>query len=181
MIYFYLANGFEETEMIYPLDLCRRAELEAITVSVTADRAVTGAHGITVMADMTVFDKEYSIENGTAFVLPGGMPGTTNLEKSDAVQEAIKYANDYGKLLCAICAAPSVLGKAGLLKGKKAVCYPSFEKYLLGAIPSKEKCVNDGGVITAVGAGAAHLFGLEIIAEICGKETAEKIKNAILL
>ncbi len=181
MIYFYLANGFEETEMIYPLDLCRRAGLEAKTVSITKDLYVTGSHEITIKADMTVFDDSYCKESADALVLPGGMPGTTNLEKSEAVQSAIRYGYDNGKYLCAICAAPSVLGKAGLLNGKKAVCYPSFEKYLHGAISSPEKCVTDGKIITAVGAGAAAEFGLAIITELCGKETAEKIKNAILL
>ncbi len=181
MIYFYVAQGFEETEMIYPLDLCRRAGLEAKTVSVTTDKAVTGSHGITVTADMTVFDAEYNHEGADAVVLPGGMPGTLNLEKSEAVQKAIRSAFENGRFLCAICAAPLVLGKAGLLKGKKAVCYPGFEKYLTGAENVPDKCVRDGKVITAVGAGAAHLFGLEIISALASQEEAENIKNAILL
>ena len=181
MIYFYLAQGFEETEMIYPLDLCLRAGIDAKTVSVTNEKAVTGSHGITVKADLTVYDAEYTPEKADAFILPGGMPGTLGLEKSEAVQKAIRFGYENSRYLCAICAAPLVLGKAGLLQGKKAVCYPGFETYLLGATNPPDKCVTDGKIITAVGAGAAAEFGLAIISELCGKETAEKIKNAILL
>lgn len=181
MIYFYLAQGFEETEMIYPLDLCRRAGLEAKTVSVTDKHEVTGSHGITVKADITVFDTEYKPEQAEAFVLPGGMPGTLNLEKSEAVQKAIRFGYENDRYVCAICAAPLVLGKAGLLNGKKAVCYPGFEQYLLGADNPPDKCVTDGKIITAVGAGAAAIFGLEIVAQLCGKDVSEKIKNGILL
>ncbi len=181
MLYFYLAQGFEETEMIYPLDLCRRAGLDAKTVSVTKERSVTGSHGITVMADLTVFDADYAPERAEAFILPGGMPGTLNLEKSEAVQNAIRFGQENDRYVCAICAAPLVLGKAGLLQGKKAVCYPGFEKYLIGAENVADKCVTDGKIITAVGAGAAPLFGLAIISALTSPDTAENIKNGILL
>ncbi len=181
MIYFYLAQGFEETEMIYPLDLCRRAGIEARTVSVTQDKAVTGSHGITVFADITVFDADYTPEKAEAFILPGGMPGTLNLEKSEEVQKAIRFGYENGRYVCAICAAPLVLGKAGLLNGKKAVCYPGFEKYLIGAENVPDKCVTDGKIITAVGAGAAPLFGLAIVSALTSPDTAENIKNGILL
>ena len=181
MIYFYLANGFEETEMIYPLDLCRRAGLDAKTVSVTDKTCVTGSHGITVVADMTVLDPSYDISKADAFVLPGGMPGTLNLEKSEAVQKAIRFGFENGRYVCAICAAPLVLGKAGLLQGKRAVCYPGFEQYLIGAEECDAKCVTDGRIITAVGAGAASDFGLEIVSRLCGADVAENLKNAILL
>lgn len=181
MIYFYLANGFEETEALYPLDICRRAGLTAKTVSITESPEVTGAHGITVKADITVFSPEYDISELEAVVLPGGMPGTLNLEKSTEVEKAVRLAYDGGRLVCAICAAPSILGKLGMLKGKKAVCYPGFEKYLDGAYATDEKCVSDGNIITAVGAGAAALFGLEITARLAGRAAAENVKNAILL
>ena len=182
MIYFYLANGFEETEMIYPLDLCLRAGLEAKTVSITKEKAVTGTHGITVIADMTIYDGEYDVEKADAFVLPGGMPGASNLELCMDVQNAIEYAYKNEKYLCAICAAPYILGKRGFLYARKAVCYPSFREYLFGAeIPENEKCVTDGKIISAVGAGAAVDFGLAIISALCSHEEAERIKNAILL
>lgn len=179
-MYVYLASGFEEIEMIAPLDLCRRAGIDAKTVSVTSDIYVTGSHGITVKADMTVFDDAYAPDEADIVMLPGGLPGTNGLEASEAVQSAIRLANGGGRFVCAICAAPSVLGKAGLLEGRKATCYPGFEKYLFGAKAVNEKCVRDGNIITAIGAGAAVQFGLEIISAALGKETAEKLKNGII-
>lgn len=180
MVYIYLANGFEETEMTAPLDICRRAGLVVKTVSVTGEIYVTGSHGITVKADLLCSSPEYRTEDAELVMLPGGMPGTTGLEESECVQNALKYAAGNGKYIAAICAAPSVLGKAGLLKGKKAVCYPGFEKYLNGAEIPDARCVRDGKIITAVGAGAAVEFGLEIVAALCGKDVSEKIKNGIL-
>ncbi len=180
MIYIYLAEGFEETEMTAPLDIMRRAELDVKTVSVTNERLVKGAHGIAISADLTVFDPEYDEDSPELIMLPGGMPGTLNLENSEHVCKAVEKAYKNGKFVTAICAAPSVLGKMGLLKGASAVCYPGFEKYLLGAIPSDKKCVRDGKIITAVGMGAAVEFGLEIVCALCGKEASEKIKNGIL-
>lgn len=180
LMYIYLAEGFEETEMIAPLDLCRRAGIDAKTVSVTGNICVTGSHGITIKADMLVSDSEYIPDKADIVMLPGGLPGTNGLEASDAVQNAIHKAFDGGKLVCAICAAPSVLGKAGLLQGKKATCYPGFEKYLYGATPVSEKVVRDGNIITGIGMGAAVQFGLEIVSAMCGEETAEKLKNGII-
>lgn len=180
LMYIYLAEGFEETEMIAPLDLCRRAGIDAKTVSVTGNICVTGSHGITIKADMLASDAEYTPDKADIVMLPGGLPGTNGLEASDAVQNAIHKAFDGGKLVCAICAAPSVLGKAGLLQGKKATCYPGFEKYLYGATPVSEKVVRDGNVITGIGMGAAVQFGLEIVSAMCGEETAEKLKNGII-
>ena len=180
MIYIYLAEGFEETEMIFPLDLMRRAGLEVRTVSVTGERAVTGSHGITVTADMTVSDSDYAPDSCELIMLPGGMPGTLNLEKSDEVQKALRFAFDNGRYIAAICAAPMVLGNAGLLEGKRAVCYPGFEKYLKGAINPSDRCVTDGRIITAVGCGAAAELGFAIVSELCGKDKAESIKNGIL-
>ncbi len=179
MIYIYLANGFEETEMIAPLDMMRRAGLDVKTVSITQDKTVCGAHGIEINADITVFDAEYC-DNVDAVMLPGGMPGTANLEQSEQVRAAVERTYKNGRLVAAICAAPSVLGKMGILKEVTAVCYPGFEEYLEGAIPSDKKCVRDGQFITAVGMGAAVEFGLAIVSALCGDDTAERIKNAIL-
>lgn len=180
MIYIFLANGFEETEMIFPLNLMRRAGLDVKTVSVTEDEVVTGSHGIGIKADLTVFSDEYDITKAEMFMLPGGMPGSLNLEASAEVQKAIAFALANDRYLAAICAAPMVLGKAGALKGKKAVCYPGFEKHLIGAQNTSDRCVIDGKVITAIGCGAAMELGLTIVSELCGKETAESIKNGIL-
>ena len=180
MIYIYLAEGFEETEMIAPLDLMRRANLEVKTVSIYENKLVTGSHGITIKADMSVYDKEYEIKDVDLFMLPGGMPGTLNLEKSDFVKDALNYAYSKDKYIACICAAPSVPGKMGLLKGKKAVCYPGFENQLIDAIHTDARAEKDGKIITGIGMGAAVEFGLCIVGELCGIEIAEKLKNGIL-
>lgn len=183
MIYVYLADGFEETEMTAPLDLMRRAGLQAKTVSVTEKKEVTGSHGIVYIADMTVSDPEYDITDARLVMLPGGMPGTLGLENSQAVKDALDYAYKNDIYIAAICAAPSVPGKLGMLKGKKAVCYPGFEEQLIGAeaqSPDRCKCVTDGKVITASGMGAAVEFGLAIVRELCGSETSERLRNGIL-
>ena len=180
MIYIYLADGFEETEALFPLDLIRRASLDVKTVSVTDSIEVTGSHGITVKADLTVKSEEYAPLSAEAVILPGGMPGTLNLDASAEVHAALDHAYGSGKLVAAICAAPSVIGKKGFLKDKKATSYPGFEQYLVGRKETDEKCVRDGNIITAAGAGVAMEFGLKIVEAFCGKETADRIKNAII-
>lgn len=182
MIYIYLADGFEETEMIAPLDILRRAGLEVKTVSVTESKEVTGSHGITLTADLLENDPGYDITRADLVMLPGGMPGTLGLENSECVRRAVTFAAENGRYIAAICAAPSILGKMGLLRGVKAVCYPGYEKYLEGAVhPGECKvCAADGKFITAAGMGVAVEFGLAIVTELCGKETAEKIRNGII-
>ncbi len=180
MIYIYLAEGFEEIEALFSLDLFRRAGLLAKTVSITENATVTGSHGIAVTADLTVKDEGYNPKAAELIMLPGGMPGTLNLDGSADVHSALVYARENGKLIGAICAARSVIGKKGFLKDKKATSYPGFEEYLIGRRPTDEKCVKDGNIITAAGAGVAMEFGLKIIETLCGKETAKKIKNAII-
>lgn len=177
LIYCFLADGFEEVEAISPVDILRRAGAEVRTVGVTG-KSVTGAHGITVEADIT--ENEVRLDACVdAVILPGGMPGTLNLEKSETVKEAVRFAAENGKLVCAICAAPSVLGHMGLLEGKEAIAYPGFEKDLTGASVSDRFVVRDGSFITAKGAGVAVDFGLEIAGTLYGKETAEKIRKSI--
>ncbi len=177
MVYCFLADGFEEVEAIAPIDMLRRAGVEVITVGVTGKTAV-GAHGIPVTADISV-DEVILNESLEAVILPGGMPGALNLENSDAVQKAIDYAAENGKLICAICAAPQILGHKGLLGGKKAIAYPGFEKELSGAEISSDFVVCDGSIITAKGAGVATEFGLEIVAQLKGREKAEAIRMQI--
>ena len=180
MIYIYLAEGFEETEMIFPLDLMRRAGLEVRTVSVTGERAVTGSHGITVTADMTVSDSDYAPDSCELIMLPGGMPGTLNLEKSDEVQKALRFAFDNGRYIAAICAAPMVLGNAGLLEGKRAVCYPGFEQHLEGAVLTGGRVEVDGNYVTGCGMGAALEFSLALTRLLKGDEAADKLFAAVL-
>ncbi|MBQ9107042.1 MAG: DJ-1/PfpI family protein [Clostridia bacterium] len=178
MIYMFLAEGFEETEAIAALDIMRRGGLDVRTVGVDK-RSVTGSHGITVVADLV--GNELSDETPEGVILPGGMPGTINLEASEIVTSLLKKTYDNGGLVAAICAAPSVLGHLGMLDGKKAVCYPGFESELHGAEPGDGKTATDGNVITACGAGAAIEFGLEVVRYFAGFDEAERIRKSILL
>ena len=178
MIYMFLANGFEEVEALCPLDILRRAGLEVTTVGVGSKDMISGAHGITVQADIP--DVMYRDASPDMIILPGGMPGSTNLDESKIVDTALRVAAKRGAYLCAICAAPMVLGNRGYLEGKKAVCYPGFEEYLSGAtIPEGESVVRDGNIITAKGMGVAFECGLEIVLVLKDDETAEKIKKSV--
>ncbi len=176
MIYMFLANGFEEVEALMPLDLMRRAGLDVKTVGV-GGLEITGSHGITVRADM--LDSDFSDNAPECVILPGGMPGTKNLDASAVVHKALDSALETDALICAICAAPMILGKRGILKGKNATCFPGFEEYLEGAKVGG-RVVKDGQVITAVGMGAALEFGIEIVAALKGKEAADKLFAAVL-
>ena len=178
MVYVFLADGFEEMEAIAPIDLLRRAGKEVVTVGVTG-KTVMGAHGIPVTADITE-NELTSFEGTEMIVLPGGMPGTLYEEKSAVVQAAIAYCTENNIPMGAICAAPSILGHRGVLNGKKAVCYPVFEKELLGAEVSMDGVVTDGSITTARGAGVAADFGLELIRVLCGEELSLKIRAAII-
>lgn len=177
MIYLFLADGFEEVEALTPLDYLRRAGQEIATVGVTG-KTVTGAHGIPVVCDITQQDIRLDGKL-KGIILPGGMPGTINLEKSEAVQNAIDFCAANGLLLAAICAAPSILGHKNLLVGKRAVCFPGFEKDLTGAHITQDFAVTDGHVITAKGAGAAPEFAFALIAYFCGDEKAAEIKKSV--
>ncbi len=177
MIYMFLAEGFEEVEALAPLDLLRRAGLSVTTVGV-GGKTVTGAHGISVLADLA--DTEYCDDTPEMIFLPGGMPGTLNLAKSEVVQSAIRTAVKTDAYLAAICAAPSILGDLGLLRGKEAIAYPGFEERLVGATVSKKRVVRDGKILTAAGMGVAVEFGLAIVEELLGKQKAEELRCAVL-
>jgi len=149
----FLADGFEEIEAIAPIDIMRRAGIEVTTISVSREKEVRGAHGVLVEADRLF--EEVSFSDADLLFLPGGMPGTKNLNAHDGLKQLLlKHANE-GKKLAAICAAPSILGELGLLKGKEAVCFPGFEETLKGAIVSDKKVVQSGNIITGKAAGAA--------------------------
>ena len=177
MIYVFLAEGFEEIEALAPLDLMRRAGLAVTTVGV-GGVSVTGAHGITVIADLA--DTDYCDPAPELVFLPGGMPGTLNLAASATVTDAIHTATESGAYLAAICAAPSILGDLGLLKGKEATCYPGFEDRLTGATLSHHRVVRDGKIITATGMGVAIELGLCLVELLCGKEKAEELRHATI-
>lgn len=176
MVYVFLANGFEEMEAVAPIDILRRAELEVITVGV-GSKTVKGAHGIEITADIT--EKDVTTDNMDCVILPGGMPGTLNLEKSPIVTQSVRYCADNNLPICAICAAPSILGHMGLLKNKEAVCFPGFENELKGAILGKGSVSVDGNIITAKSAGYAIDFSLEITAILKDRNESEKIRKAL--
>ena len=178
MIYVHLADGFEEIEAFTIVDLLRRAEIETETVSIMGKLSVTGAHGIKVAADLLFEDAIY--DSCEMIVLPGGMPGATNLDEHDGLREKIYSFNNQGKWLAAICAAPLVFGHAGILKGKKATCYPSFEKELEGAEVVEDAVVSDQKVITSRGPATAMAFALKIIEELKGKEKAKEVAEGLL-
>ncbi len=176
MIYLFLAEGFEEVEAVTPVDLLRRAGAEVRTVGV-GGRRVTGSHHIEVAADLT--ENEVSLEEMEMMILPGGMPGTKNLEKSPMVRACLNYCAQNGKWIAAICAAPSILGHFGLLKGHKAVCFPGFEKELGAAEVLKDPVCVSGKIVTARGAGVAVKFGLTLVEELFGGERSRKIRESI--
>ena len=177
MVYLFLANGFEEVEALCPLDLLRRGGVAVTTVGIGGDEIV-GSHGIHVMADMR--DLFYKDPSPEMVILPGGMPGASNLDASPVVEQAIRAAVRSGGILAAICAAPFLLGKRGLLEGKEAICYPGFEGELKGARLSEKKVVRDGKIITAAGMGVAKEFGLELLAALRGQAVADDVKKKII-
>ena len=177
MILVFLAEGFEEVEALATVDVLRRAGLEDKTVGVTG-ATVSGSHSIPVVCDTTI-DAVEPDERIEAVVLPGGMPGTLNLEKDEKVNSFIDYAYAKGKYVCAICAAPRILGKKGLLEGKEAICFPGFEEYLYGASVSDKSVCVDGKIITAKACGVALKFGKVIAEQFIGKEKADKLRETL--
>lgn len=176
MFYMFLADGFEETEALVTLDMLRRADIDIKTVGV-GDRIICGTHGIKVFAD--ICEGEVNTEICDGVILPGGMPGTENLFASEAVNKVTDYCFGNKKLICAICAAPVIPGRKGLLSGHKAVCFPGFEEELSGATVCDAPCVKSDNMITAKGAGCVFEFSYEIISAVRGQEKAEEIISII--
>ncbi|MFP4162345.1 MAG: DJ-1 family glyoxalase III [Chitinispirillaceae bacterium] len=171
-----LADGFEEVEAVTCIDLLRRAHVD-VTVLGLDSLEIRGAHNIRIRADLQF--KDFS-DQFDALVLPGGMPGTNNLASSEMLIEMIKRAHSQGKICAAICAAPTVLARAGILTGKKVACYPGFEDRLMGGEPVKEPVVVDDTIITSRGVGTAIPFSLKLISTLKDKETAATVSSAIL-
>lgn len=176
MLFMFFAPGFEEVEAIATLDVIRRANIEIEAVGINS-KSVTGSHGITVVTDKTA--DEISFEKLEGVILPGGMPGTTNLMADEKVNSAIDFCTENNKLICAICAAPMILGRKGILEGKNATCFPGFEEELSGANATGEFVVADGNVITGKGMGSAVNFGLEIVKHIKGSDFAENLRSTL--
>lgn len=174
----FFGTGFEEIEALTVVDLLRREKIETDMVSITAEKTVEGSHGIRVEMDR-VFD-EIDFEHTDVIVLPGGGAGTKNLEACEPLMRQVDRFVEEGKTVCAICAAPSILGHRGHLKGKRAIAYPGFEKELAGAKIVYEPAVTDGRIITGRGMGCAVEFGLAIVEHLKGKETAQTLAEKIV-
>lgn len=177
MILVLLADGFEEIEALTPVDMLRRAGLEVKTVGMNG-KIVCGSHKIPVICDLE--PNEVNTDEVSLVIFPGGMPGSLNLDTHPFSDVIIKAVQQNGGRLAAICAAPLVLGRRGLLKGKKATCYPGFEKELLEAVTVTDAVVTDGNITTSRGMGTALAFAKELIALIKGKEEAEALSRAIM-
>ena len=174
----FFAEGYEEIEALTVVDLCRRAGIWVDMVSVTDSLQVTGAHGIPVVMDKMLAEVEFDTLD--MLVLPGGMPGTRNLEQVPLLLQQLKAFAAAGKYIAAICAAPSVFGHLGLLAGKNACCYPGFEEELTGANVMFHPCEADGNIITSRGMGCAIDFSLKIIEKLENDDTASKIGRQII-
>ena len=182
MIALLLADGFEEIEALTPLDVLRRGGVDVKTVAVVGDDAkngfITGAHGITVKCDFTL--SCVSPEDFDSVILPGGMPGSLNLDGSPFVDEILRFVQNEGGRIAAICAAPLVLGRRNLLENKRACCYPGFENELVGADVLFDGVVTDGNITTARGMGVALDFALELLSLYKGKTVADKVASSII-
>ncbi|MCR5301824.1 MAG: DJ-1/PfpI family protein [Lachnospiraceae bacterium] len=180
MIYVFLAEGFEEIEALTPVDLLRRAGIDVKTVSIDPkESTVTGARGIGVLADTVI--SGITVEKDDIIVLPGGMPGTLNLLGCDMLMKILDDHNAEGGRIAAICAAPArILGARGLLKGKKATCYPGLESHMDGATPVIETVVTDENITTSRGLGTAVDFACELITLISGKEKSDEIRSSVV-
>ena len=174
----FLADGFEEIEALTVVDLCRRAGLETPMVSVKEGKTVNGSHGIFVVADKMLADVDF--EAVDMIVLPGGMPGTLNLEACAHLMEQVKDFYAKGKYISAICAAPTVFAHLGLLEGRNACCYPAMEGDMAGAKVSQNPVEISEHVTTSRGMGTAMDLGLTIVERFKGKETADKLAEAVV-
>ena len=177
MVYVFLANGFETVEALATVDILMRAQIETITVGV-GSKDIVSAQLIPVKCDVRDTNIGF-LDDIEAIILPGGQPGTNNLDESEIVHKFIDYAANKGILISAICAAPMILGKKGLLEGKKATCFPGIEKFLKGAQYTANFVEKDGNIITGKGMGVAVDFALEIVAYLRGRELADEIKATI--
>lgn len=176
--YIFLADGFEEIEGLTVVDVMRRAGIDVETISISGQKQINGAHKIIVEADRLFEETDFS--DGDMLVLPGGMPGTLNLKSHEGLRKLIVEFDEEKKYLAAICAAPSILSELGILKGRKACAYPSFEEGLDCAQIVREAAVTDGHVTTGRGMGAAIPFALKLTELLCGTEKANEIAESIV-
>ena len=177
MIAVLLADGFEEIEALTPVDMLRRAGLDVKTVGING-KIAAGSHKIPIICD--VEPNEVELDKVSLVIFPGGMPGALNLDASPFTDKIIEAVQQNGGRIAAICAAPLVPGRRGLLNGKRATCYPGFEKELAGASVSDASVVTDGNITTAKGMGAALEFANELVALVCGEEKKNALREAIM-
>jgi 4-methyl-5(b-hydroxyethyl)-thiazole monophosphate biosynthesis len=178
-IYVFLADGFEEIEAITSIDVLKRADLNVEVITVTDDGIVMGAHDIPVVCDSYFQDCDFS--DADLLLLPGGMPGAETLSKHEGLNKLILDFVKEGKPVAAICAAPMILGKLGLLKGKKATCYPGFEQYLEGAECTGAQVEKEGNIITGIGPGGAMDFALAIVELLQDKDKVAELEEAMCI
>ena len=176
-VYVFLAEGFEEMEAVTPIDLLRRAGVDAKLVSVTGNRAVTGAHGVTYLADLLFEEIE---EDADMLVLPGGLPGTTNLQAHEGLTKLLLKQHEAHKWVAAICAAPMVLGALGIVKDRHATIYPGTEDKLIGAAPLTDEVVVDGNVITSRAPGTAIPFAIALAELLTDEKTAAALTEDLV-
>lgn len=178
----FLADGFEVIEALTPVDLMRRADIDIVTVSITDSKKVKSAQGVTVEADATMSEADFG--DASVLIIPGGMPGATNLQACRALNDLLRDHAAKGTLIASICASPAVvLAPLGLVKDKRATCYPTFQDVLekAGAKLSPERVVRDGRLLTSNGPSSATLFALDIIKAVKGEDAARQVATDILL
>ena len=174
-VYVFLADGFETVEALAPVDVMRRAGLNVVTVSIMDSKNVLSAQGVTVVADELY--ENISFADADALVLPGGGVGTDNLSAHEPLRALLVDACSRGLLVAAICAAPMVFGRIGILKGKRATCYPGCEGDLFGAEYTAAAVELDGNIITACGPGASFDFGFAIVKNFCGADVVDTLRS----
>ena len=178
MIYVFLATGFEDIEAIAPVDIMRRAGLEVQTVSITGEKVVMSAHGVGITSDLLLSDVDFS--QAEMLVLPGGLPGSTNLDACKPLTSAIKRHFEAGGAIAAICAAPLVFGHLGLLEGRRATCYPGVEPELKGSSYTAAIVERDGCIITGKGPAAAFEFGYTIVDFFLGEGASQPLRKGMI-
>lgn len=176
--YIFVANGSEEIETLIPVDVLRRGGVEVKTVSITGSLEAELSHGVTIKTDLTFEDA--NLNDADLLMLPGGLPGSTNLNAHNGVREALMKQYNAGKLVAAICAAPMVFGSLGIVNGRRATCYPGFEKFLDGAEYTHELCTVDGNVVTGEGPAAALPFAYKLLEMLSTEQTAHEVADGMM-
>jgi len=176
-VYQFLADGFEEIEALIPLDVMRRGGVEFVNVSIMGRKEVQSSHGVTITADRLFEDETF--DDADLLMLPGGLPGATNLDAHAGVKAALTRQTEAGKRVAAICAAPFVLGKLGLLKGRRATCYPGFEQYFDGGEYTGELCTVDGNITTGEGPAAALPYAYALLSQLTSEEKTREVAEGM--